>query len=586
MKIINKLILSFILIVIVYNLNGQHLSLKWYQNSFGENWDQINYLSKDSIGNIYIAGNYSGSFSSTKDTSKVFNGNRDIFIACFDSTGTNKWALNIASEDYCHISTITPTNKSKLLISGYFLGNFQLGTTKLRSNSKPSMFIANISQTGDVNWVKIMDSDFKGKPIFLECDNPDEIYFATGFAKKVYSSDINIETIYSSSLLLGKLDNNGELLDTLIINSDKQIKISDFKLRDSTIYITGEFEGSLYANRDTLISYGRSDGFFAELNYKLEFLQIKQFGGEYDDFISSVEIDTYGNIILSGSTKSNIVVNNSSKILNKGGFDAFVYKLNKQGKLVWADSFGGLSDDIVTNIALNQNDQIFILGNYRGEINKGEIKIKSSGYSNDIFIAKYNNDGVIRYIESIGDTNVDLSKNIILDKNLLIVGGNFFNFTKLIDKESDSVSGEEYFISQLFDCDLIEQKKLLPPDTSLCSMQYQIIADSGYSSYTWNGTKGKNKYKVDTSGLYILSVLDKNKCILTDSIEIRINELPDAFLGDDFTVNKGEIIYLKAPHTMRSYLWNDKSSESELEINTENYSEGEYSFYVQVIDSN
>lgn len=98
-------------------------------------------------------------------------------------------------------------------------------------------------------------------------------------------------------------------------------------------------------------------------------------------------------------------------------------------------------------------------------------------------------------------------------------------------------------------------------DTSVCrgdSIQISCLKD--YSQFTWNtGAKSKS-IAVGYASVFTLEVKDNNACSNTESIEVKVNELPTNFLRRDTTICKGDSIQLNSLNAYRNYEWSTGAS--------------------------
>ncbi len=87
--------------LVQYDLNG---NLNWAKSFIGNNLDQINGVTVDSTGNIYVAGYFYGSISFDTITMSGWSGNCDVFLAKYDVNGNVVWAHSGGGPDidYCH----------------------------------------------------------------------------------------------------------------------------------------------------------------------------------------------------------------------------------------------------------------------------------------------------------------------------------------------------------------------------------------------------------------------------------------------------------------------------------------------------
>jgi hypothetical protein len=93
---------------------------------------------------------------------------------------------------------------------------------------------------------------------------------------------------------------------------------------------------------------------------------------------------------------------------NKGEFDAFIRKYD--GGVVWGEQFGTRSDDGVTNVAVTGTGVSYALGVTRGALG---FKV---GFE-DVFLRKYNRNGVLQWTRQFGTIGRDLAIDVTLDSN-------------------------------------------------------------------------------------------------------------------------------------------------------------------------
>lgn len=93
----------------------------------------------------------------------------------------------------------------------------------------------------------------------------------------------------------------------------------------------------------------------------------------------------------------------------------------------------------------------------------------------------------------------------------------------------------------------------LGPDSAYCGPT-QLVADSGYVSYFWDGLQGIHYIPVNTSATHILDVIDTNNCRASDTINIVILAFPTPPYGGD-TIAQCSYDSLDALNPGMSYLW-------------------------------
>ncbi len=84
------------------------------------------------------------------------------------------------------------------------------------------------------------------------------------------------------------------------------------------------------------------------------------------------------------------------------GPDGMIIKYDKDLNLLWYRTFGGINYDRLSDIIIDQDDNIFISGNFTNEIYFDYTLLK--GNYNNAFIAKYNKNGTFQWVKAIGET--------------------------------------------------------------------------------------------------------------------------------------------------------------------------------------
>lgn len=158
------------------------------------------------------------------------------------------------------------------------------------------------------------------------------------------------------------------------------------------------------------------------------------------------KLDTMGNIIWQafyGGTgnevaKSIIELPDSGYVFagltnsfGAGGYDAYIGRVNKRGKVIWQTTFGGLSWDFANDLVLGSDGKIYVVG-YTESFGSGK---------RDGFIVKYDLSGNLIWQKFIGGVEDDELKSVIVTND---------NFLATVGKISTKdVNGDIYF--QKFD---------------------------------------------------------------------------------------------------------------------------------------
>lgn len=132
-------------------------------------------------------------------------------------------------------------------------------------------------------------------------------------------------------------------------------------------------------------------------------------------------VDAEGNVYTAGVFGSTSDFDNSLAVNNltsNGATDIFLVKTNPQGNFLWAKNFGGLGDDIPSEIVLDETGNIYITGTFTGtadfDPDAGVTNLVSAGME-DVFVVKVNPSGQLDWAKSIGGTDIDEGNSIDID---------------------------------------------------------------------------------------------------------------------------------------------------------------------------
>ena len=111
-------------------------------------------------------------------------------------------------------------------------------------------------------------------------------------------------------------------------------------------------------NGDILLNHGESDMWMIKLDKEGDLIWEQTYGGSQFDLAQAVVQSKDGGFLLTGNTKSD----DKDSLLNKGENDIWVVKTNAFGDLVWEKSFGGSGLDFGFDLLENSDGSILIVG--------------------------------------------------------------------------------------------------------------------------------------------------------------------------------------------------------------------------------
>ncbi len=198
------------------------------------------------------------------------------------------------------------------------------------------------------------------------------------------------------------------------------------------VYVVGSTESDLkfgYGGKNT--NNGDLDFFVVRYNKKGEAnLVLWPKEGIGDNLVKDIVVKD-SDIYLTGYTESDIDLGEDYDLENQGKADFFVAKYTHEGKadlLISSEGNSGNEDDYSNQLFIDDNDDIFIIGETKSDLRFGNrINTKTPGSGTDFFLAKYDSEGeaqfVISYTSEDGNLNDHISDYYIdNDGNIFILG--------------------------------------------------------------------------------------------------------------------------------------------------------------------
>ncbi|OJJ14315.1 hypothetical protein BKI52_43330 [marine bacterium AO1-C] len=197
---------------------------------------------------------------------------------------------------------------------------------------------------------------------------------------------------------------------------------------DGNLYCIGVFQGTVDfdpgINTFNLTSKGGNDIFVTKLNNDGNFVWAYQLGSTGNDWGSSIALDANNHVLIAGLFNGTMDFDPSSNIANLSSGNMFIAKYDSDRNYLWAK---GISARSSIKMDTDKDGNLYVIGSLQGtadlDPSTNVANVTASGI-NDIYVAKYNKDGLFQWVNNIGGNDWTLPKKITVDDdgNLYIVG--------------------------------------------------------------------------------------------------------------------------------------------------------------------
>lgn len=175
------------------------------------------------------------------------------------------------------------------------------------------------------------------------------------------------------------------------------------------VYVAGKFEmDANFGGNIWVQCAGNHDIYIAKYGPLGDFKWVRTAGGVWGDYSRAVTCDAAGNVYITGEIEMNCEFFCSGITLySYGDNDVFVTKYNTDGVLLWAKKLGGGPKSDRGYGITNTADGVYVTGNFQLTCVFNEnITITPIGLY-DIFVAKYSLAGDFQWIKTAGGTGND-----------------------------------------------------------------------------------------------------------------------------------------------------------------------------------
>lgn len=167
---------------------------------------------------------------------------------------------------------------------------------------------------------------------------------------------------------------------------------------DGNTYTTGYFMGSATFGSTTLISSGGADIFIAKMDKWGTYQWAVKAGGAASDRGLAIKTDPQGNSYVTGFFYGTAAFETQT-IISSGLQDIFIAKYNNNGGLIWAKRAGGTQSDIGNGIDADNQGNIIVTGEFTGVSDFGAFAASSSDDITDAFTTKLDAGGNFLWVQ-------------------------------------------------------------------------------------------------------------------------------------------------------------------------------------------
>lgn len=442
-------LLLFLLFFTCYAAHGQ--ITQWAFNIGGMGNDDSHVCAIGPNGNIYVAGSFSGTIDldpSANTYNLTSNGFTDAFLACYTSSGNFVWAFNIGGYSTDGVQSIAIDSNNNIIISGYFRGqniDFNPSPTATANMSDQGIagpnlvvggdgFVAKYTSTGAYQW----SIDLGGSTVYdiaegVTVDESGNVYVGGDFHNTMDidpSSSVSLLNAVTGSGYLVKYSPSGQLIWGFNFGGGGITNIDNaawtIRSMKGNLYMVGCFQGTSDFDPSPAAAIhtasGMYDGYLVKYDTAGHFKYVSVITGNAEDQATDLSFDAADNIYITGYSHSTTVnFGNSVSSASPGGGNAedmFIARYSNDGLCIWAKVIGGPGDDVGYGICVSGN-LLYCTGYFHDTV---DFDPSSAIYNlvchgkDDGYLCKYDLDGNFLCGFGYGNSFSDNGRKLITDQ--------------------------------------------------------------------------------------------------------------------------------------------------------------------------
>jgi gliding motility-associated-like protein len=332
---------------------------------------------------LIVCGNFQGTPDMNPDLglTNISSINGSCFIVKYSSSGQLIWVKQIGNQDFegLEITAITIDDSSNIIICGDFKDTVDMDPSNAKKllypDSNKNIFVAKYNNSGSLAWSNAFYARGNIKVNAVTTDRKSNIVL-TGFFTDSVDFDNSENEFFLNSLnekediFSCKLDNQGKFLWAKSFGgSESDMSYSVDIDNCQNIYLCGSFQDTLKyqsPTNETIYADSLKDAIVIKLNGEGQTKWIRNFSGKGTEEGKIIKVNLSGDIFICGEFEKEMKfgVNQSDSIKSEGEKDIFIFKMNALGSIICSGQIGGISNDSIAEMQINNRDEIFLSGSF------------------------------------------------------------------------------------------------------------------------------------------------------------------------------------------------------------------------------
>ncbi|UQA62807.1 hypothetical protein [Polyangium aurulentum] len=362
-------------------------NLLWLRHFGATNMSRVSYVSTDSAGDIYVAGNFGGTIDLGLGPVTGYPTYGNFYIVKLAPNGTTIWqrTFNHTGEEAI---LVVPDHAGDLIVSGSFWEPIDFGTGLVTAFSAEDGFVIKLDANGNTLWTRVITGKQYQYAAVQGVDLANNPVVSVNYITTVDTGSGPIASAGGFDSVLAKLDTaTGNTLWTRHYGGSGDDWVHARVDATGDIIASAWFSGTLDLGGGPLTSNGY-DALVARLDGSGNFVWQKRIGGPGDQ-MAYPTIDNAGNWLIHGSYWGGLDYGAGPvPSASTNNHDAYVLKLNPSGTPLWFHRYGDAAYEYISSSAVDAAGNFVFTGGHGGTVDFGGGPFTSADFRYDMFLVK------------------------------------------------------------------------------------------------------------------------------------------------------------------------------------------------------
>jgi hypothetical protein len=383
-----------------------------------------------------------GYFSGTVDfdpgsgvDNHISNGNLDIFLSKFDSSGNflwvRTWGANSADFGY----GVAVDGSDNVYVTGNFHDEVDFdpggGVDNHLPNGAMDIFLSKFDSSGNFIWARTWGGTADDFGYGVAVDGSGNVYVTGAFPDILVDFDpgAGVDNHTSNGfydVFLSSFDSSGNFKWAGTWGAaDYDYGYGVAADGSGNAYVTGYFSDTVDFDPgngvDNHTSIASIDIFLSKFDSSGNYQWARTWGGNGGDSGLGLAVDGSGNAYATGLFQGTVDFDPGGGVDNhtdNGSWDAFLSKFDSSGNFTWARTWGGSGDDRSFGVALDGSGEVYTTGVFSDTVDfdpGSGVDSHTSNGSWDIFLSKLDSSGNFLWARNWGEFNGEQGSGVAAD---------------------------------------------------------------------------------------------------------------------------------------------------------------------------